>query len=176
MADVYKRLLTGEMFAKVVLILGGNLGDRQELINRAVKSISGKNRLIVKSALYETQAWGNVAHGNFLNQIIQIETLLSPGKLLKQIQQIETELGRNRTIIWGDRTMDIDILYFGEEVIDTAELTIPHSFIQDRRFVLVPLTEILPDMIHPTLGKSHRTLLEECQDFCEVEIFTEKLE
>lgn len=160
------------MFAKVVLILGGNLGDRKELINQAVKSISEKNRLIAFSAIYETQAWGNVAHGNFLNQVIQIESSLSPEKLLHQIQQIEKKLGRKRTETWGDRTMDIDILYFGDEVIKTPNLTIPHRYIQDRRFVLIPLAEILPDMIHPVLGKSNQTLLEECQDPCEVKIFT----
>ncbi len=162
------------MFAKVVLILGGNLGDREELINRAVKSIAEKNPLILNSALYETQAWGDVAQGNFLNQVIQIETSLSPEKLLGQIQQIEEKLGRKRTVTWGDRTMDIDILYFGDEVIDTPELTIPHRLIQERRFVLVPLFEILPDMIHPLLYKSNRALLEDCQDSSEVNIFTGK--
>lgn len=160
------------MFAKVVLILGGNRGDREELINQAVKYISEENSLVAGSAIYETQAWGNVAKGNFLNQVIQIETSLSPEKLLKQIQEIEEKLGRKRTETWGDRTMDIDILYFGDEVINSPNLTIPHRFIQDRRFVLVPLAEILPEMIHPILGKSNRTLLEECQDPCEVEIFT----
>ncbi len=159
------------MFAKVVLILGGNRGDREELLNQAVRFISEENHLVARSAIYETQAWGNVAKGNFLNQVIQIETSVSPEKLLVQIQEIEEKLGRKRTETWGDRTMDIDILYFGNEVIHAPELTIPHRFIQDRRFVLVPLAEILPEMIHPVLGKSNRTLLEECQDPCVVKIF-----
>jgi 2-amino-4-hydroxy-6-hydroxymethyldihydropteridine diphosphokinase len=160
------------MFAKVVLILGGNLGDRKELINQAVRYISEKNHLVASSAIYETQAWGNVAKGNFLNQVIQVETSVSPEKLLEQVQEIEEKLGRKRTETWGDRTMDIDILYFGDEVIHTPNLTIPHPFIQDRRFVLIPLVEILPDMIHPVLGKSNRILLEECQDPGEVKVFT----
>lgn len=160
------------MFAKVVLILGGNRGDREELIDQAVRFISEENHLVASSAIYETQAWGNVATGNFLNQVIQIETSVSPEKLLEQIQEIEEKLGRKRTETWGDRTMDIDILYFGDEVIHTPNLTIPHPFIQDRRFVLIPLAAILPDMIHPVLGKTNQTLLEECQDPCEVKIFT----
>lgn len=159
------------MFAKVVLLLGGNRGNREELINQAVKFISEKNQLIASSAIYETQAWGNVAKGNFLNRVIQIKTSDSPEKLLEHIQGIEEKLGRKRTETWGDRTMDIDILYFGDEVINSPNLTIPHRFIQDRRFVLVPLAEILPEMIHPIFGKSNRTLLEECQDPGEVKIF-----
>lgn len=159
------------MFAKVVLIIGGNLGDRRELIKQAVKFLSEKNRLMANSAIYETQAWGEVAQGNFLNQVIQIETSFSPVMLLEEIQKIEENMGRNRTQIWGDRTMDIDILYYEDEVIDTPQLTIPHQFIQDRRFVLVPLVEILPDMVHPLFDKSNLSLLEECQDPCEVKIF-----
>ncbi len=162
------------MFAKVVLILGGNRGDREELINLAVKYISEKNHFVSGSAIYETQAWGNVAKGNFLNQVIQIETSVSPQKLLEQTQEIEDKLGRKRTEIWGDRTMDIDILYFGDEVIRTPNLTIPHQLMHDRRFVLVPLVDILPDMIHPIFGKSNRILLEECTDPCEVVVFKGK--
>jgi 2-amino-4-hydroxy-6-hydroxymethyldihydropteridine diphosphokinase len=163
-----------EMFANAVLILGGNLGDRKELLRLAVNFISKMSRLTSVSAIYETQAWGNVAQKSFLNQVIEIETDFSPEKLLEHIHEIEQKLGRNRTEIWADRTMDIDILYFGDQVIDTPDLTVPHRYMAERKFVLVPLAEILPGFVHPILGKSTSELLESCKDPCQVTRFQEK--
>lgn len=159
------------MFAKAVLIIGGNLGDRNELLGQAVNFICNKNQISSISSIYETQAWGNVAKKKFLNQVIEIETNFSPEKLLNFILEIEQKLGRYRTEIWGDRTMDIDILYYGNQVINTPKLTIPHRYIAERKFVLVPLAEILPNYIHPIFDKSTLELLEGCIDLCQVTKF-----
>ncbi|MEB2774422.1 2-amino-4-hydroxy-6-hydroxymethyldihydropteridine diphosphokinase [Algoriphagus sp. D3-2-R+10] len=159
------------MFEKAVLILGGNKGDRITLLKLAVEAVSELGELTLKSKIYETEAWGGVAKGPFLNQVVEIETSHSPFELLAFNQKIETDLGRKREEHWGDRTMDIDIIYFGDSIIDTPELRIPHPFLAERKFVLVPLVEILPDYINPILGKSNRQLLEECENKSEVKEF-----
>ncbi len=156
------------MFEKAVLIVGGNKGDRNALLKSAVEAVSELGEMTLRSKVYETEAWGGVAKGPFLNQVVEIKTAYSPSELLALIQQIETTLGRKRDEHWGDRTMDIDIIFFGDRVIDTPELQIPHPFIADRNFVLVPLAEILPVFIHPVLGKSSQQMLEECEDKSEV--------
>ena len=159
------------MFEKVVLILGGNKGDRIELLKSALKEVSKLGELTLISKVYETEAWGGVAKGAFLNQVVQLNTSYSPSKVLVFIQQVETDLGRKRDEHWGDRTMDIDIIYFGGNVIDTSELIIPHPFLAERKFVLVPLAEILPDFVHPILGKSSLEMLRACEDGSEVREF-----
>ncbi|WP_339706864.1 2-amino-4-hydroxy-6-hydroxymethyldihydropteridine diphosphokinase [Algoriphagus aquimarinus] len=156
------------MFEKAVLIVGGNKGDRNALLKAAVEAVSELGEMTLRSKVYETEAWGGVAKGPFLNQVVEIKTAYSPSEFLAFIQQIETNLGRKRDEHWGDRTMDIDIIYFEDRVIDTPELQIPHPFIRERKFVLVPLAEVLPEFIHPVLGKSSQQILEECEDKSEV--------
>lgn len=156
------------MFEKAVLIAGGNKGYRNALLKSAVEAVSELGEMTLRSKVYETEAWGGVAKGPFLNQVVEIKTAYSPSELLSFIQQIETNLGRKRDEHWGDRTMDIDIIYFGDRVIDTPELQVPHPFIAERKFVLVPLAEVLPEFIHPVLGKSSQQMLEECEDKSEV--------
>jgi 2-amino-4-hydroxy-6-hydroxymethyldihydropteridine diphosphokinase len=153
--------------------LGGNKGDREDLLEKAVLELEEAGKFMGKSSIYETEAWGGVAKGAFLNQVVQLETNLNPEQLLALIQKIEFKLGRKRDEHWGDRTMDIDILYFDQCVISNSLLQIPHPFIAQRRFVLVPLVEILPEFIHPILEKNHLKLLEECKDETKVYIFKE---
>lgn len=168
MAYDYKSSLTNDMLSKVTLILGGNKGDRERLLKSAVDKVLQQGNLIKASLVYETEAWGGIAKGPFLNQVMQVETEKNPLEFLVFIQSIETELGRKRDEHWGDRTMDIDILFWGEMVIDAPQLKIPHPFIQDRKFVLIPLNEICSEFYHPVIRKSIHELLMECQDPSEV--------
>lgn len=159
------------MESKVTLILGGNRGNREALLKTAVNRITVKNKLLLESSIYETEAWGGIAKGPFLNQVIQVSTSLDPQSFLAFIQSLEIELGRKRYDHWGDRTMDIDILFWNDSVLETPELKIPHPFISQRKFVLIPLVEILPDYIHPTENKAIIELLKNCEDNSEVNKF-----
>lgn len=171
MGDVYKSNFMQRKFEKIVLILGGNKGDRNGLLASAVEAVSELGEITAKSKIYETEAWGGVAKGPFLNQIVEIETTYSPFEILSFIQKIEIDLGRKRDEHWGDRTMDIDIIYFGGQVIETAELKIPHPYLSERKFVLIPLVEILPDFVHPVSRKNSLEMLDECTDRSEVKGF-----
>ena len=149
----------------VYILLGGNLGDRVDNLKKAICRITdGFGSLVSKSLLYETAAWGVEDQPDFLNQVIQINTNLSSFDLLKHLQQIEIELGRKRYQKWHERTIDIDILYFNDEVNNTDVLKTPHPFMHERRFTLVPLNEIAAEFNHPILKKSTTQLLDECLD------------
>lgn len=149
---------------QAVLLIGGNLGDREQLIEQAHVLLSTLGQITCQSSLYETQAWGGASEGNFLNQALILHTSLPPLELLEATQEIEHQLGRTREVHWGNRTMDIDIIYVDELVYEDEKLSLPHPRIAERNFVLVPLTEILPDFIHPVLQLSHRTLLQRSGD------------
>ncbi len=160
------------MQTEVVLGIGGNKGDRAAYLKTAIVALSKQVTLVGSSQIYETAIWGGVAtNGNFFNQVICIQTDLDPTSLLELIQGIELDLGRTREQHWGDRTIDIDILYFGAEVWDTQTLSIPHPYLAQRRFVLQPLAEILPTKIHPVLGKTSLELLAECTDPGQVSVW-----
>ena len=160
---------------QVVLIIGGNLYDRMALIDQCRKSLADSLGPYTNvSAVYESEAWGGKSDGNYLNQVLVVETDLSPIEILEKIQAIEQQVGRDRTEKWGNRTMDIDILFFGKEIIENKLLTIPHPYLHLRRFVLVPMAEILPDWIHPAFQKSVRELLDECPDKSRVWEFKKK--
>ena len=149
----------------VYLLLGSNMGESEQLLIVATNMIE-KNigKLTTSSAIYRTAAWGKEDQPDFLNQIIIVSSLLSSSTLLKEIFVIEKEMGRVRTTKNAARVIDIDMLFFNDEIIQTENLTVPHKQIQNRKFVLVPLAEIAPDFIHPVLKKSSLELLSICSD------------
>ncbi|MDR2413454.1 MAG: 2-amino-4-hydroxy-6-hydroxymethyldihydropteridine diphosphokinase [Odoribacteraceae bacterium] len=148
------------------LIFGSNRGDREGNINRAIALVNAIGREERRSALYESDPWGFDDHIPFYNQVVLYRTALAPRDVLKTCMETEQRLGRQRdaSARYAPRPIDVDILFHGALVIDHPDLVIPHPRLPDRRFVLVPLGEILPDFIHPTLGKPISTLLEECAD------------
>lgn len=152
--------------ATAYIILGSNLGDKQKWISSAIEQIEEVASLIAESHMYETAAWGGQTSESFYNQCIAIDTLLSPEELLHELLRIEKELGRIRNPLmkYGERTIDLDILYYDDLTISTPILTVPHPRMQDRKFVLTPLCDIAPSFYHPTLKRTNLELLNMCQD------------
>lgn len=151
--------------ARVVLHLGSNLGKRIKNLALAAYFINKKiGPILEMSGLYETEAWGKSDQSDFLNLVIISEYADSPEELLLKIHWIENKLGRIRFEKWGERLIDIDILFFGDQIIEKANLKIPHPEITNRNFVLVPLNEIMPEFIHPVLERPIRDLMEQCED------------
>ena len=153
--------------AKIALLgLGTNLGDREENLKKAIENISTfAGEVISFSQIYETEPWGFRSEDHFFNMVIQIKTNLKPVDLLKQLLKIEIQMGRARgTEKYSSRIIDIDILLYENEIINKPYLKVPHPMIQERKFVLVPLCDITPEMIHPVLNKTFKVLLEECDD------------
>jgi len=150
---------------KVYLLIGGNLGDRLVNMLNAIRLIEIQcGRIIKKSSIYETEAWGFTDQPLFYNQALLLETHLDAENLMQQFIEIELALGRKRDIPLGPRSIDIDIIYFNEDVIALPNITIPHPRMEKRNFVLAPLSEIAPQYIHPILKLSNAQLLEDCED------------
>ena len=151
------------------LLIGGNLGNRKENLSKAIELINEQcGTLTTSSSVYETAAWGMTEQPSFLNQVLRISTSLTARQLMRKILKIEKMMGRVRKEKLGPRVIDIDILFFENEIHDHPFLKIPHPELQNRRFVLVPLAELNPELQHPVLKKTIAELLEECPDNLEV--------
>jgi len=152
----------------VILSLGSNMGNKVSLLKEALRLLNLRvGEIVLRSSVYETEPWGMECNETFYNMATMLHTEMSPHQLLKEVLQIESELGRVRlSNEYASRTMDIDILFFNDEIINTNELIIPHPHIQKRNFVLAPLAEILPQYKHPVLKKTVEELLAESPDRC----------
>ena len=149
----------------VYLSLGSNVGDRARQLQRAVDLLAASDVKICRiSPVYETEPWGHRDQKWFFNIVVETQTLLFPLQFLGRIQKIEDQLKRQRTIPNGPRTIDIDILFFGDTVMKTAELEIPHPRYAERRFVLTPIVDLVPELRDPATEQSMSELLADVKD------------
>jgi 2-amino-4-hydroxy-6-hydroxymethyldihydropteridine diphosphokinase len=154
---------------EIYIGLGSNLGNRLANIRKAIELMEEEGiEIIDKSSLYETEPVGYKQQGWFLNSVVRGKTELSPKRLWKMLEKIEKLMGREKEVKWGPRIIDLDILFYGNKILNDEQLQIPHSELHKRRFVLVPLQEIAPQLVHPVLNKSIRELLGELKDNSEV--------
>jgi 2-amino-4-hydroxy-6-hydroxymethyldihydropteridine diphosphokinase len=151
---------------RAFILLGSNLGDRINNLQNATDFISGLGIVLKCSGLYKTEPWQMNSNDWFVNQVLQVETSLKADALIDALLEIETELGRTRTAATGyeSRIIDIDILYFNDEIIESERLTIPHPRMHLRKFTLMPLSEIAHDIIHPIKRMTSLQLLKACED------------
>ena len=150
----------------IFLGLGSNIGDRASYLREAIRLLG--LQVVAASAVYESEPVDYANQPWFLNQVLQLETTFHPLKLLGHCQSVEKKLGRTREVPKGPRTIDLDLLFYNDEVMETPELTVPHPAIPVRRFVLIPLDEIASDFVHPQIHLTIRELLERCPDRSEV--------
>jgi len=151
--------------ATVYLALGSNLGDREGHLARGLASLRDQGvRVRATSSVYETEPVGGPAQGAYLNAVVQAETRLRPEEVLASCLEVEREAGRVRSVADAPRTLDLDLLLYGDAVVETRGLAVPHPRLHERRFVLVPLAEIAPEARHPVLGLSAREMERRCPD------------
>ncbi len=143
----------------IYLALGSNMGNRPANLKAAIDNLSPQMAVKKKSTVYETPPWGYADQPAFLNQVVQAETYMQPESLLHHLKRLEAALGRTPSFHNGPRLIDIDILFFDDMILDSAALKLPHPRLHERAFVLVPLAELAPDLVHPVLNKSMRDLL-----------------
>lgn len=158
----------------IYIALGTNIGDRLANLIHALRSLPPHFERVRPSRVFETPPWGFTDQPAFLNIALHARTLLSPSESLARLKQLEVELGREPGFRWGPRLIDLDILFYDELVLDSPPLVIPHKRLHERAFVLVPLADIAPDLVHPVLGKTIRELLTEV-DASGIVPFTEQI-
>lgn len=137
--------------------IGANLGDPRATVQEAVRRLAAEFRVLVVSSPYRTKPWGIEDQPDFVNAVVRLESDLAPGDLLDRLKALEVEMGRRPGVRWGPRVVDLDILLAGRTVLSSERLTIPHPRLAERGFVLMPLSEIAPGLVHPVL---HRTMTE----------------
>lgn len=147
----------------VVLALGSNLGNKLDFINAALEKMDDSPMIkdMKVSKLLDTEPYGGVVQDRFLNGVVKLKTLYSPHGLLDFCHELENKAGRVRTVHWGPRTLDVDIIFYDDLVLNENDLVIPHPDMQNRDFVLAPLAEVAPEMVHPVLNKSVSALFRE---------------
>ncbi len=146
----------------VYLALGSNLGDRLANLKQAIAALTPQMEVKAKSSVYETPPWGYADQPKFLNQVLKVKTYLDPEPLLKHLKRLEVALGRKETFPNGPRLIDMDILFYDDLVLNGASLVIPHPRLHERGFVLLPLMDINPDLVHPVNKKSVREMAAGC--------------
>jgi 2-amino-4-hydroxy-6-hydroxymethyldihydropteridine diphosphokinase len=143
----------------VYLALGTNLGDRLANLRAALDAFAPDIKVLAESKVYETPPWGYTDQPAFLNMAVKCETDLGPESLLKRLKTLEVQIGREKSFHWGPRLIDLDILFYDDIIFESESLAIPHPRLHERAFVLVPLAEIAPSLLHPALKKTIRQLL-----------------
>jgi 2-amino-4-hydroxy-6-hydroxymethyldihydropteridine diphosphokinase len=158
---------------KAYLLIGGNVGNRTQNLQKAIGFIDGKHgKVLHRSAVYETAAWGKTDQPAFLNQALELDTLLAADELMKALLATEEEMGRKRHEKYGPRIIDIDMLLFNDAIINTELLVVPHPQLPNRRFALQPLNDIAPGYKHPVVKKTIKHLLAICADQLPVKKFS----
>ena len=163
--------------AKAYVCLGSNLGDRLQYLKRAIKKIEESDKISIKkiSSVYESEPMGYENQRWFLNLVLEVKTSLDPFLLLEHLLTIEEQMGRKREKKCGPRNIDIDLLLYHNRIVGSDRLAIPHPRMHQRRFVLIPLAQIAPRLLHPVLKKSVDELLESCEDKSAVRLYSEKI-